>query len=196
MIFFVNRLLHRYGVTHIRSHEDSYNCCVQFYLLLLTVRPGLYFRWLQLQHRAGLTGICFTAVFQPEAHSMKHPSCSSIWIQSRRAELFVERWLAVVEKVRKMITKSGKFWEIYSKLQVTMEWMTVNLYILPWFYSAAYRCNLQVIPTVPCCGVSRSDVICLFVCRDTLMWTTADISCLIDIKTKFFNGKVVWWCLS
>jgi hypothetical protein len=37
---------------------------------------------------------------------------------------------------------------------------------------------------------------CLFVCRDTLRCTTADIACLIDIKRKFCDRKVVWWCLS
>jgi len=36
----------------------------------------------------------------------------------------------------------------------------------------------------------------LFVCRDILKWTTADISCLIDIKRTFYDGKVVWWCFS
>jgi len=36
---------------------------------------------------------------------------------------------------------------------------------------------------------------CLYVCRDTLMWTTADISCCIDVNWKLFDGKVIWWCL-
>ena len=49
----------------------------------------------------------------------------------------------------------------------------------------------QVIPTVPRFAVSRTDVVCLFVCRDTLKGTTADISCLIDIKREFFDGKDV-----
>jgi len=74
--------------------------------------------------------------------------------------------------------------------------MTVNLHILLKFYAAGYSCKLQVIPKVPRFAVSWSDVVCLFVCRDTLKWTTADISCLIDINRKFFDGKDVWWCLS
>jgi len=36
----------------------------------------------------------------------------------------------------------------------------------------------------------------LFVHSETLNWTTADIICLIDIKSKFFIGKVSCWCLS
>jgi hypothetical protein len=43
---------------------------------------------------------------------------------------------------------------------------------------------------------SQSDGGCLLVCKDTLKWTTADISCLIDIQRKVFAGKNVWWCLS
>jgi hypothetical protein len=35
--------------------------------------------------------------------------------------VFVELWLAVVEKVRKMITNSGKSRRLYRKLQVTRE---------------------------------------------------------------------------
>jgi hypothetical protein len=39
---------------------------------------------------------------------MKRLPFASIRIESHRAEVFVEPSLAVVEKVRKMITKSGK----------------------------------------------------------------------------------------
>jgi len=39
---------------------------------------------------------------------MKRPLFGSIRIESHWAEVFVEPRLAVVEKVRKMITKSGK----------------------------------------------------------------------------------------
>jgi len=154
---------------------------------------GRVFRWLQLQHHGGPTAARIAAVSQPGAHSMKRPSFGSTHIQSYRAEVFVELWLAVVEKVRKMIRKSGKSWRVYSKLQVTMEWMTVNLHIVLKFYPAAYSCELQVIPTVPGFAVSWSDVICLFVCGDIVNSTTADISYSIDIKSKFFDGKDVWW---
>jgi hypothetical protein len=98
--------------------------------------------------------------------------------------------------MRKMITKSGMSWGIYRKLQVTRELLTVNLHILLKIHPAAYRCKLEVIPTVLVFAVSVSDNVCLFLSRDTLKWTTADIMCLIDTNRKFFDGKVVWWCLS
>ena len=195
-MLFVDSLLHWYGATHFWSHTAACYCCVQSYLLFVDVRPGRYFWWLQLQRHSGQPGVCVAAVSQPRAHSMKRPLFGSIRIQSHWGEVFVEPWLAVVEMVRKMITKSGKSWGIYSKLHVTMEWMTVNLHILLRFYPAAHSRKLQVIPTVPRFAVCRSDVVCLFVCRVTLKWATADISCLIDIKRTFFNGKDVWWCLS
>jgi len=42
--------------------------------------------------------------------------------------------------------------------------MTVNLHVLLKIHPAAYRCKLEVIPTVPQFAVSRSDDVCLFVC--------------------------------
>jgi len=192
----VGHLQHHYGATHIWSHAASYYCCVRFYVLGLNLSPGPYFRWLQFQRRSGLTGVCVAAVSQPGVHWIKSLSFGSIRIQSHWAEVFVEPWVAVVEKVRKMITKSGKSWGIYSKLQVTMEWITVNLHVLLKFYAAGYCRKLQVIPTVLRFAVHQSNVVCLFVSRDTLKWATADILCLIDIKRKFFDGKDVWWCLS
>jgi len=196
LILLVDCLLYWYGATHIWLHDAAYYCCIRSYILFSNVRSGPYFRWLQLQRRGGLTGVCVAAVSQPGVHWMKRPSFGSIRIVSHRAEVFVEAWLAVVEQVRKMIMKSGKSWGIYSKLQVTREWMTVDLHILLNVYLAAYRCKLQVIQMVPRFAVSRSDDVSLFVCRDTLKWTTADVSCLIDIKRKLYDGKVVWWCLS
>jgi len=160
------------------------------------VRPGPYFRWLQLQRCGELTGVCVATVTQPGAHWMKRASFGSIRFSSHWPEVFLEPSLAVVEKVRKMITKSGQSWRIYSKLQVTREWMTGKLHVLLDVYPAAYHYPLQVIATVPRFAVSRSDDVCFFVCRDTLKWMTADISCLIDSKRTFHNGKVVWWYLS
>jgi hypothetical protein len=43
---------------------------------------------------------------------------------------------------------------------------------------------------------SKSVQSCLYVYRDTLRRTTADISCLIDIERTFFNGKKVCWSVS
>ena len=194
-ILLVELILGWYGATHIRSHATAYCCWVQFYVLFINVRPGPWFRWLQLLRRGGLTGVSIVVVSAPGAHSMKRHSLGSNWNQSHRTEMFGEPWLAVVEKVWKMITKSGMSWGIYCMLPVTMEWMTVNLHVLLKFYPAAYSPKLQVSPMVPQFAVSWSDVVCSFVCLDRLKWVTTDISCLIDIKMKFFDGKDVWWCL-
>jgi hypothetical protein len=192
----VDRLLYRYGATDIRLHAAAYYCCVRFYVLFLNLRPWPYFRWLQLQCHGVLTGVWVAAVSQPGAHWMKRPSFGSIRIELHQADMFVEPWLAIVEKVRKMITKSGKSWGIYCKLLVTREWVTVNLHVLLKIHPAAYCCKLEVVSTVPRFAVCQSDDVCLFVCWDTLKWMTADISCLIDTKRKFFDGMVVWWCLA
>ena len=57
---------------------------------LFNIRPGPYFRWLQLQRRGGLTGVCVAAVSQPGVHWMKRLLFGSIRIESHRAEVFVE----------------------------------------------------------------------------------------------------------
>ena len=150
----------------IWCYSNLLTCCfvllyVQYSVLFCNVSPASYLRWLQLQRHGGLTGVCVTAVSQPRAHSIKRPSLDSLQIHSHCKEVFVEPWLAVVEKVRKMIMKSGKSWGIYSKLLVTMERMTVNLQVLLKIYPAAYSCKLQVIPTVLRFPVSRSRVVCL-----------------------------------
>jgi hypothetical protein len=192
----VDHLLHRSGATHVQLHAGSYYYWVWFNICFWNVRPGPNFGWLQLQRRGGLTGVCIAAVSQLGAHSMKRLSFGLIQNESHLTEGLVKQWVLVVENVRKMITKSGKSWEILTPLQVTMEWMTVNLHILLKFYPTVYSCKLQVIPTVPWFAVSRFDVVCVCVFRDTLKWATADIWCLIDTTRKFFDGKDVWWCLS
>jgi hypothetical protein len=70
--------------------------------------------------------------------------------------------------------------------------MTVNLHVQLKIHPAAYCPKLEVIPTVQRFAVSWSNDVGLFVWRDTLKLTTADILCLIDIKRKFIDGKVVW----
>jgi len=77
-----------------------------------------------------------------------------------------------------------------------MEGVTVDVHILLKFHPATCSCKLQVIATLLWFAISQSDVVGLFVCRNTLKWTTADISCLIDIKSKCWDEKDVWWCLS
>ena len=93
--------------------------------------------------------------------------------------------------VRKMITKiNGKCWRLFSELQVKMEWVTANLHIQFKLNPAAYSCRgFQQL-----CDFSLSVQHCWLVYRDILRWMTADISCLIDMKKSFFDGKNVWWC--
>ena len=196
IILLVDQLLYWYGATHIQLHAAAYYCCVQFYILFLNVSPWPNFQWLQSQCRSGLTGVCIAAASQPGQHWMKRPSFGSIWVESHRAEVIVELCLGGVEKVRKMITKSGQSWAIYSKLQVTREWMTVNLQVVLKVHPPVHRCKLEVIPTVPGIAVSRSADVCSSVWGDILRWTTDDIWCLIDIPRKFFDTTVPWRCLS
>ena len=193
MILFVHRLLHRYGPTRIRLHGAAYYCSVRFYVLFPTCIMG---RCLELEHRIRPTGVCIAGVSEWGADFMKRPLSGSIQIQFLWAEVFVEPWLAVVEKVGSIIMKSGKSWGIYSKLQVTREWMTVNLHIQLKIYPAAHSCMLQVIPTVLWFAVSRFDVICLFVFKDRLKWTIDNISYLTGIQGKFSDRKVIWWCFT
>jgi len=160
-------IVSRPSCTSICSNLHVITCC-----FLLLLHPALRtickcaswvnFWWLQLQRCGGLTGVRVAGVNLPGAHSIKRPVFGSIRIQSHRAEMIAVPWLASVEKVRKMITKNGMSWAIYSKIQVTMEWMTVNLHVLlKILYPTADSYKLQGIPTVPRLAVSRSDVVCL-----------------------------------
>jgi len=80
--------------------------------------------------------------------------------------------------VRKMITKrSGKCWRLYSELQVKMEWVAANLHVQLRLNPAAYSCR----GFQQSRNFSQSVRRCLLDYRDTSRWTTADISCLIDI---------------
>jgi len=95
--------------------------------------------------------------------------------------------------VRKMITKRcGKCWRFYCELQVKMEWVTANLHIQFKLNPAVYRCRGFQWSR----DFSKSVWCCLSVYRVTSRWTTADISCLIDLQSSFFDRKDVWWCLS
>ena len=65
--------------------------------IFLNVRPGSCFRWLQLQRRGGLTGVCVAAESRQEAHCVKRLSFGSIQLQSHLEEVFQDPWLVVVE---------------------------------------------------------------------------------------------------
>jgi hypothetical protein len=97
-----------------------------------------------------------------------------------------------------MITKtSGACWRLCSKLQVRMECVATNLHVQFELNPAVYRCTAY-----SCRVIKRSRDFsklvwcCLFVYRDTSRWSTADISCSIDIQRTFGDWKDVWWCLS
>jgi len=61
------------------------------------VRPGLYFRWLQLQRGGGLTDVCVGAGSRQVADCVKRLLFRVIRLQSHLEEVFREAWLAVVE---------------------------------------------------------------------------------------------------
>jgi len=196
IVWLVYRLLYQYGATHIPLHTAAYYRYIRFYEWIWNVCSRPYFWCLRLQRRGALSSVYVGAVSQPGEHWRKRPSFGSIWIESHWVEVFVDPWVAVVEKVRKVTTKSGMAWGIYCKLQVTRKSMMVNFHMLLKIYPAAYCCAFWVIPMVPQFAVSRSDDVYFYVCRDRLNWTTADISCFIYITRKFFDGKVVWWWFS
>ena len=127
-----------------------------FYVPFSNVRPGPYVRWLQLQCRSGLTGVCIAAVSQLEGQWRMHPSFGSNRIELPPDKVFVVLWPADVEKVRKMITKSRKSWGIYSMLQDTMDWMTVIMHMLhmihpSWRWFQRSRDLQEVSPMIIVC---------------------------------------------
>jgi len=66
-------------------------------------------------------------------------------------------------------------------------WAWIRLCIAALHIAAGYSSS----PTI----WSMSPQWCLFVRRDIWWWMTADISFLIDINKRFFDGKDIWWCL-
>jgi hypothetical protein len=162
----------------------AYDCCVQFYVLFWNVSLRPYIWWQQWRRHGGMTGVCIAAVSQPTLDWMKRKSFGLVRIESHLAEVFRQWRLAEVEMVRKMITKSGKSWRICRELQVIKESMTVNWHLHPKFHPAVYSCKLRVIQTVPRFAESWSDVVCLFVFRQTLKWATADTSWLKERKSN------------
>jgi hypothetical protein len=97
-----------------------------------------------------------------------------------------------------MITKtSGACWRLCSKLQVRMECVATNLHVQFELNPAVYRCTAYSCRRFQRSrDFNKSVCCCLCVYRDTSWWTTADISCLIDIERTVCDGKDVWWFLS
>jgi len=111
-----------YRFTHILLNVASWCCYFRFYGLSLNAHARSYFQLVYWQHSSGLTGHCVAALSKQVAQWMKLRSVGSFRIHSYLAQEFLQPWLAVVQNVRKMITKrSGTSWGIDSKLQVKME---------------------------------------------------------------------------
>jgi len=162
------------------------------------VHPGSYVRWLQLQCRGGLTGVCIAAESHQVAHWLKHLSLGSIRLQSHMVQVCLGTWLAVVEWWGRWSRKEVGSPEhsIVSYKSKWNEWQPTCTINSSWIL---LRIGAQRIAA----GDSNSHAICsklvrcwLFVHRDTSWWTTADISYLRDITRTFFDGKDVWWFLS
>jgi len=162
------------------------------------VCPGLYFRRLQLQRRGELTGVCIAAASQWVAHCLKPLLFSSTLPQWPLVEVFLEPWLAVVEWWGRWSRKEVGSPEDYivSHKSKWNKWQPTCTFNSSWIRLCIAALRIAAghsNSTAICCKSVRY---CLFVCRDILWWTTADISCLIDIKRSFLNRKEVWWCLS
>jgi len=158
VIWLINSCWPPYGYCHIQLHASSNSWCFQSYGWCMNVYPGSYVRWLYWQRRCGLYGVCVDAVCHRLTHLMKRQSICSIRIRFHLAEVIVSPWFAGVAMERKMITKwSGKSWGIYSWLQVIMEWVTANMWVLLKMNPAAYGGMLQGIPSIPQFAVSWSD---------------------------------------
>jgi len=198
VILLVDRRLHGYKLTHIRSHAASHLCWFQFYVLFSNARLGSYFWWLQLQCRGELTGVCVAAVAHWVAHCLKSLSLGSIRLQSHLVEVFLEPWLAIVEWWGRWSWKKvGSPEEDRVSYKSTWnEWQPTCTFNSSWI-------RLCIAALCIAAGDSNSPGICsklvrccLFVCRDISWWTTADISLLMDRQSTFFDGKDIWWCLT
>jgi len=181
------------NTTHIRSHAASYSCWVWFHVSFTILCAGSDFWRLQLQDCGGLTCVCVDAVSQQVAHWMKCLLFSSIQIQSHLGEVFVELWLAVVERWgwwwQKEVGSPEEYTVIYkSKCNEWQQTCTV--------YSSWILLHIAAGDSHGPVSCSKSVRCCVFGYRDTSWWTTAEISWLMDIKRTFFNRKDVWWGLS
>jgi len=129
----------------------------------LNWRPGWLFWWLHWLWCGQPTGIVVGPVSQRVMHWKGHLSVSAIQFCLHLAERYVELWFAGVKTQRKIIlNRSGKSWGIYSQLQLTMEWVTANLHVLPKISPTISSWRLQGFPTVLELAVCQSDVVRLF----------------------------------
>ena len=178
IILLVVHHLHRYGVTHVRSHAASDCCCVWFYILYVNVHPGSYFRWLQLQRRGELTGVCVAAVSQRVAHCLMRLSIGSIRLQLHLVEVFLPPWLSVVEWWGRWSRKEVGCPEQYIVRYKSKwnEWQPTCTFNTSWIQLRIAALRIAAGDSNGPAICSESVPCCLFVCRDILWRTTADIS--------------------
>jgi len=140
-------------------------CCFLFLLLpvlrtFLNVCSESYFRWLQLRHCGGLTGVCVAAVTRQVAPCVKRLSFGSIRLQSHLEEVFREPWLAVVEMWGRWSRKEVGSAEDYivSYKSKWNEWQPTCTFHSSWILLciAAGDSNGRA------SSVSWSNVVCLF----------------------------------
>jgi len=152
------------GLTHIESYAASYSCCFRFYVLFWNVCPGSYFRWLQLQSRSGITGVCVTAVFHWVAHCLKRLSFSSIRLQLHQVEVFLEPSLAVVEWWGRLSRKEVGSPEDYivSYKSKSKEWQPTRTFKSSWIRLCIAAMRIAAADSNSSAIGSKSVVVCLF----------------------------------
>jgi len=198
IILLVDRPLHQYGLTQIGLHAAAHSCGFRLYIHGLNVRPGSDFRWVQLQHRGELTGVCIAAVSHRVAHCLKRLSFGSIRLHSHLVEVFLEPSLAVVEWwgrwSRKEVGSPEEY--IVSYKSKWNEWQPTCTFNSSWIWLRIGSLRIAAGDSNGPAICSKSVRCCVFVWRDISWWTTVDISFLTDMNSTFFDGKDDWWCLS
>jgi hypothetical protein len=197
-MLFVDRCLHRYGLTHIPSHAPTDACFFPFFIPFLNVCPGIYFWLQQLYSFGGLTCVCITAVSHWVAHWLRRLSFGMIRPQKHLVEVFLEAWLPVVER------SGGWSWKEVGSLEdyiVSYKSKCNECQPTGSFNSSQILLGIGVLCTAAgdsngAAICSKSVCICFYVYRDTSWWMTANISFVIKIQKTFFDGKDVWWSLS
>ena len=100
VILLVDGSLPCFDYTYIRTRAPSRSCFFRFYGQFSTVRPGPCFRWLHLQHRGELSGVCVVVGSQRVTYWKKRPSFYSILFHAQLAEVFVDPGFAAVDVKR------------------------------------------------------------------------------------------------
>jgi len=192
----VDSCLPRYGVTHIWLHGASYSYSLLFHVPFLNVHPGSYFSRLHWQPGGGLTGVCIVGC---------------VTVAGELAEALVVRlnWdpLPPGWGVFGAITSCcGKGEEDDNKKKsgvLSTIWLASSqnrmsdCQLAHCTQDKAYCVQLQAAQDFKGPAICRKSVRCsLFVFRDIIRWTTAEISSFMNLDRTFFDRKDVWWCQS